>query len=320
MDVTRSPARGQMMDAAHDVLPLRTVARLTGLSPDVIRAWEKRYGVVTPVRGPRRARLYTAADVETLRLLQRAVAAGRAIGDVARLDRAVLTALSGEAATEPQAAAEPVVVEVVMADAMAAVATFDAGALQRCLGLAAAGLGPRAFVRQVATPLLVEVGTRWEDGRLSVRDEHLVSGLLHSLLASLAHARSGGTPPTVLLATPAGERHELGLLMAGLLVAEAGLRLCYLGPDLPAEEIAAAAVRAGADVVGLGLVLAEPERAGEVAAVEQALPPSTELWLGGRAASVVASRLPGSRALVIGDDRRLDTEIARLRALRAARA
>src|SRR5512145_357632 len=125
--------------AAHDTLPLRTVSRLTGLSADIIRAWEKRYAVVAPKRGPRGARLYTRADVAHLSLLRRVTAAGRAIGDVAKLGRAELDALE----------------------------RFDFAALDRALASALIGLGTRAFRRLVAEPLLDEVGQRWSDGRLS---------------------------------------------------------------------------------------------------------------------------------------------------------
>jgi hypothetical protein len=80
---------------AHDVWPVKTVARMTGLTADVIRAWEKRYGVVAPQRGPRGARLYTAVDIARLRLLGQAVSAGRAIGDVAALDPQTLQQMVG---------------------------------------------------------------------------------------------------------------------------------------------------------------------------------------------------------------------------------
>src|SRR5512135_256513 len=83
--------------AAHDAFPLRTVTAMTGLTPDLIRAWEKRYAVVAPIRGARGARLYTAADIAHLRLLGRVVAAGRSIGDVAGMSPAKLEQLAGDA-------------------------------------------------------------------------------------------------------------------------------------------------------------------------------------------------------------------------------
>src|SRR5512143_1122569 len=87
----------------HEAYPLRTVSATTGLSPDLIRAWERRYGVVSPRRGARGARLYSSADVAHLRLLARVVGAGRAIGDVAGLDRTQLEHLAAGAPPEAQA-------------------------------------------------------------------------------------------------------------------------------------------------------------------------------------------------------------------------
>lgn len=314
---------------AHDSLPLRTVSRLTGLSPDLIRAWEKRYAVVQPTRGPRGARLYSAADVSQLRLLRQVVGGGRAIGDVARLARPALEALAGPTAapatataTESAASAAPsYAAPVVVERALAELERFDAPALDRCLSNALIALGTREFVGQVACPLLGEVGQRWSDGRLSMADEHLLSGLMRSLLTGLLRTRGVNAAPTVLLATPPGERHEFGLLMVGLLVADAGLNLCYLGTDLPASEVATAARRAKAAVVGLGLVNGDNQRTAiaEVRRVERELPPGTELWLGGSQASVVAAHVGSSRAIVLDQLNALETELGRVRALSAAR-
>ncbi|MFN8642397.1 MAG: MerR family transcriptional regulator [Candidatus Binatia bacterium] len=312
--------------AAHDSLPLRTVSRLTGLSADVIRAWERRYGVVAPLRGPRGARLYSAADVAQLRLLRRAVQSGRAIGDVARLGRNALETLVGGPAGEPTLAARASASEPARDDrlgqAVAALERFDRSGLDRCLSDALVALGARAFIEHLAAPLLVEVGERWRDGRLSVADEHLVSAMMRNLLASMLRTRGGGGHPTVLLATPSGERHEFGLLMAGLLIAESGCELCYLGCELPAAEVGAAARRAGAAVVGLGVSCAErlDEIVAEVRRVERDLPTTTELWIGGREAGDVAAQLGPTRAVIVDRPAGLEQELTRLRAQRAGRA
>jgi DNA-binding transcriptional MerR regulator/methylmalonyl-CoA mutase cobalamin-binding subunit len=317
--------RRQQSVTTHEALPLRTVARLTGLTPDVIRAWEKRYGVVAPKRGPRGARLYTNADVSHLRLLRLVVSAGRAIGDVARLSPAELSTLAtsvgerdGRVPTPHEMPAPP---DVVMR-ALAALERFDVTALDRCLGDALVALGSRAFIEQVSAPLLHEVGVRWGDGRLSVADEHLLSGLLRNLLAGLMRSRHGGANPSVLLATPSGERHEFGLLLAGMVIADAGLTLLYLGTDLPSADVCAAARRGRVAVVGLGLVNGDNQAAAlaEVRRIERDLPAATELWLGGRDAAVVAAKLGNTRAVVVDGLARIDAELARVRALGAGRA
>ncbi|MEO8603944.1 MAG: B12-binding domain-containing protein [bacterium] len=298
------------------------MSRLTGLSPDVIRAWEKRYAVVSPTRGPRGARLYSAADVAQLRLLRQVVGSGRAIGDVARLARHDLESLVEVPAPPAAATGTPAAVgEAVIARSIAALEAFDSAGLDRVLGNALLAVGTREFINQVACPLLSEVGQRWGDGRLSVAEEHLLSGVMRSLLIGVLRTRSGNAAPTVLLATPAGERHEFGLLLVALLVADAGLNLCYLGPDLPAAEVAVAARRSNAAVVGLGLVNGDNQRAAiaEVRRVERELSPATELWLGGREAAAVAAHVGTSRAMVLDRLAALDSELARVRALSAAR-
>ena len=313
---------GASKTRGHDSLPLRTVSKLTGLSADIIRAWERRYGVVAPTRGPRGARLYGSADVEHLRLLRRAVASGRAIGDIARLNRAALEHLVGDVAPEAPSAAAAASNGHAPRRAIAALERFDWPSLDRCVGDALVALGVHDFVEQLATPLMKEVGDRWQDGRLSVADEHLVSALLHGIVASVLRSRGRAGHPTVLLATPSGERHEFGLLMAGLVIADAGCGLCYLGADLPAAEVAAAARRAHAAVVGLGVSNGETvERSvAELRQIERELPAHTEIWVGGREAAQAVAQLGPTRAIVVDRMSMLENETARLRAQAVERA
>jgi DNA-binding transcriptional MerR regulator len=301
-----------------DVLPLRLVSRATGLTPDVIRAWEKRYGVVAPQRGPRGARLYNAGDVTRLRLLGRVVATGRAIGDVAKLGDTELARLAAAEDTDGNGRPAPGDQAEALQRVFAALARFDATALDHLLSDAVIALGADAFCRRIARPLLEEVGRRWADGRASIADEHLLSASMRNLLAAIVRIRAAASGPVVLLATPTGERHEFGLLLAALMIADAGLMPCYLGTDLPAAEITTAARRAQAVVVGLGLVNGENHATAleEVRRVERRLPAETELWLGGAGAPVLARQLRKSRAIVLDDDRTVDRELERLRTSR----
>ena len=310
-----------MGGSTHEALPLRTVSRMTGLSPDIIRAWEKRYGVVHPHRGPRGARLYSSAHVAHLRLLGRVVASGRAIGDVAKLGHAELTRLAGvETSTADRAQLEDEPADTVN-QALGALQRFDAIGLDSCLAEALIALGAREFGRRVVQPLLEEVGQRWADGRLSVAEEHLLSASMRGLLIGVMRTRGASNGPVVLLATPSGERHEFGLLLAALMVAAAGLRVCYLGTDLPAAEIITAAGQTGAVVVGLGVVNGDNYQGvvAEVRRIERGLPPGVELWLGGRQANSLAEQLGRSRAIVLDEEQRIEIELERIRATAAGR-
>jgi len=291
----------------HDAYPLRTVTVMTGLSADLIRAWEKRHQVVTPVRGPRGARLYSAADIEHLQLLARAVGGGRAIGDVAALDKRELRLL----ATHRTAAA---VSENSLQAFINHLTRFEHAALARALGDALLALGSSAFIYEIAVPLLHEVGRRWSCGEVAVAAEHLFSGVLRNLLSGLLQSRAHSGRSTMLLAAPAGERHDLGLLLVALLASDKGLDVLNFGADLPAAEIVTAARRCNAAIVGIGVV-SGANRSRAVAAIQtiqSQLPAATELWLGGREARSVADRIKSFRGLTFDDLAAAEPELERI--------
>lgn len=293
--------------------PMKAVARLTGLNPDTIRAWERRYGAIAPDRTGGSHRLYSEADVERLRLLRHATEAGHGIGRVANLPddelRALATPRVEAAGPEAQGVAERV---------LALVERYDHLGADRELTRVASLMPPRRVVLEVAWPLLQEVGDRWCDGRLSVGQEHMVTGLVRSLLGTLlrlADPVPGQAP--MLLTTLSGERHELGVLMVALLAASRGVPVVYLGPDTPVTEIATAARRTRATVVGVSLVrVADADQAiAALRALADALGTTAMLWLGGRdAASLPAEDLPAGvrRMLTIDElDAGLDGLVAR---------
>ncbi len=294
----------------HDALPISTVSRMTGLSPDLIRAWEKRYGIASPVRGPRGARLYAAADVERLRLLQGAVQGGRRIRDVAHLSHSALVAL--EAPSPAPARAVP---EGALPRVLDALRRYDADALDAELGETLVALGVRRFVGELVVPLLATVGAGWEAGHVAVADERLVSEALRALLAGLVRVRLRPGAPRIVLGTPSGERHEFGLLLVAILATEAGFRPYHLGVDVPARELVDAARRAEAGVVATSTVYRENhERAvTELRSLRRGLPAGTELWIGGRDAAAVGSSLGRGRVVVLDDLERTATELTRVR-------
>lgn len=311
----RTAMKRQRRTPLHDTLPLRTVATMSGLTPDVIRTWEKRYAVVAPIRGARGARLYTAADVVHLRRLARVVATGRAIGDVATLSARDLEALATRtmSADEDAGADASAPPPAPLDHILACLARFDSAGVTRLLGDAVVSLGVHGFVRTVALPLVHRVGALWASGKLSIAAEHVMSGALRNLIAGLLQGRSGTGAP-ILLATPSGERHEIGLLLVALLALEAGISVVYLGVDLPAGEIVAAAREVDARVVGLSLVTVSNRTlaATELSTIQAGLPAQTELWLGGADAANTTGRLRASAGLVLGTLAATEAELARI--------
>lgn len=275
------------------------VAERTGLSQDVLRVWERRYGAVHPERAANAQRMYSDADIERLRLLHSATLAGRAISQVVALSTEALTALVQEdVAQRPPALERPAVSRAdpgdVVSAAMALARALDAGGLDEVLRRAAAQMGSSTFLESVAVPLLRRVGEEWHAGRLTPAVEHLVSSTLHDLVVESmrAFATQNGAP-TVLVATPAGDRHAIGAALVGAAAAVEGWRVLYLGADLPAEEIALAARAARVRVVALSVVYMENEQRvlGELRAVREALPDDVVLLVGGAGAGPLSAEL-----------------------------
>ncbi len=263
---------------AETTYALGAVSRLTGLSAEVLRAWERRYGAVRPARTPGGTRRYRARDLERLRLLKAAVDAGHRIGEVVGLED---EELARRAHPKASAADDPI------RHALAAIARFDAAEAQRLLALQLSALGPTHFATQVAAPLVREVGERWADGTLSIAGEHLASGVLRAMLGSaLQPGAAALIGPRIVFATPAGERHELGLQMAALTAMGAGAAPIYLGADLPDAELLLAVERTKAAALALSLVSCDGA-ARSLAALRAKLPSEVQLWIGGaRAASL----------------------------------
>lgn len=285
--------------------PMGVVVQRTGLTAHVLRAWERRYGAVTPGRTEGGQRLYSDADVVRLRLLKRATEQGRPIGTVATRPTAELIALVGaerpgrELWRRPGTAADAGgwagsggSVGASLRRCLEAADRMDRRTLRSELMQAVVGLGAHGFVTGVVAPLLERVGELWEAGDLRPAQEHVVSTAVRQVLDwLLGRYDPPGEAPLLVAGTPAGELHEFGALLAAVVAADAGWRVLYLGPSLPSDEIAAAAQRAGAGVVAVSVVDGEEGEGGrageELAALRALLPEWVLLVAGGRRASAV---------------------------------
>jgi len=271
---------------------------MTGISVDTLRAWERRHDAVSPARNER-GRLYNDADVAKLKKLGELVKRGHAIGSIAGLGDRELARLL-DAGDTHRSATPLAVAEVDVANLTSALERYDLDAVEGILNRHAAVLPPRDLVFAVILPLLEDVGRRWEAGRLRPAQEHLVSSTIRSVLGSLLRATvRPHALPKVIFATPAGERHELGLLSAALLAASAGYGVVYLGQDLPAADIAHAATAIGSRIVLLGLTTRGAATDAEIRRLADLLR-GIELWIGGPAAAAGVSAAKGGARLVPG--------------------
>lgn len=286
----RDMSEEQTGDAARH--PMGVVVQRTGLTSHAIRAWERRYGAVEPSRTEGGQRLYTDAQVMRLRLLKRATEGGRSISNVAELSTEELASLIGEDARLGETASEPERGSYLEACLQAA-DRLDGQALREELMRAVVSLSAPVFVTRVVGPLLERVGELWEEGSMRPAQEHVVSTAVRQVLDwLLGRYEAPASAPLLVACTPAGELHEFGAMLAAVVAADAGWRVLYLGPSLPAEEIAAAAEQSGARAVAVSVVDGEDvdrDRAGrELERLGGSLPDGVLLVVGGRRSSEVA--------------------------------
>jgi len=271
---------------------MKSVVKRTGLSAHVIRVWERRYRVVEPKRTSTNRRAYSAEDIERLQLLAQLTQAGQSIGFLAGLSTEQLQRLANETppdrGTGDKTGVDPV-------DACVhAIERLDPAALEAQLADAETRFGVQGLLQRVVAPLAERIGERWRDGTLTAAHEHFASAVLRTVLGRAVRPFGGAdNSPGIVVATPAGQLHELGALIAAALASNLGWRVIYLGASLPPAEIAAAARQHEARVIGLSLVYpADDSRLeDELTRLRDILPAETRIVVGGRAASAYASAL-----------------------------
>lgn len=280
--------------------PIRVVASRTGLTPTLLRAWERRYSVVEPGRSEGGQRLYSDDDIERLLLLKRATDAGRAIRLVADLPVADLRTLVEEdrTARAPAPPAGDARVDRAFAAAWSAVEAMDADGLETELRRAVVTLGSAAFTDRLVAPLLRAIGEKWRDGSMRPAHEHVATEVVKRVLHWMVEpARADDHGPGAVVGTLSGELHGLGALLAGATAALDGWRVTVLGQDLPPEEFAHAARTVGARMVGISAVnpLSVDGIPGQLQALLDALPPEVSVVVGGPAATELATAVADGR-------------------------
>jgi DNA-binding transcriptional MerR regulator len=222
--------------AEEGYIRIGELSRRLGISPELLRAWERRYGLLRPGRSAGRFRLYSDADVARVQAMKENLARGLSAAEAARL---ALEAPVAEEAVQPH---EP----LLRADAAAladALDAFDGTRAQAALDRLLAAFSVETVLRDVVLPLLRELGERWARGAVTVAQEHFASNLLRGRLLAIARGWSSGNGPHALLAAPSGELHDLGLVVFGVALRERGWRITFLGADTPVETLADAARR-----------------------------------------------------------------------------
>jgi DNA-binding transcriptional MerR regulator len=219
-------------DAQAGYLRIGELAKRTGVSPELLRAWEQRYGLLQPTRTAGGFRLYSAADEARVRRMQRIVSGGLAAAQAARLVRS-----GGEPA--PRAVATSVsTLEDAAGSLAASLDRLDEPAANSALDRLFSAYTIETVLQDVVIPYLHRLGERWEAGEVSVAQEHFASNLIRGRLLGLAQGWGQGRGPGAILACVPGEHHELGLLAFGVALRRRGWRITYLGTDSPIGAVA----------------------------------------------------------------------------------
>jgi MerR family transcriptional regulator, light-induced transcriptional regulator len=255
------------------LLRIGELSRRSGVSRELLRAWERRYGLLRPERSAGGLRLYSLSDLERVRAMQRHLAQGFAAAEAAALAMQPAPRES-EVAVAPAAARR---------DLDAALSAFDEARAHAVLDAQFAAATLDSLLSEVVLPYLRELGERWERGEVSVAQEHFATGVLRGRLLGLTRGWDQGLGPRVLLACAPGERHDVGLIAFGLALRARGFRIFYLGADTPVESVADAAREVEPEFVVVSAV--SVDRFHSAATELQDLARHRRLFLGGAGAA-----------------------------------
>ena len=269
------------MSESAGLLRIGELSRRSGVSPELLRAWERRYGLLEPTRSTGGLRLYSAADLDRVRAMQQHLAEGLAAAEAAALAAAAEPRADQAVAFSPAAARRDLDVSLSAFDEARAHAVLDEL-------LSTATLD--SILSDVLIPFLRELGKRWERGEITVAQEHFASSVLRGRLLGLARGWDRGIGPRVLLSCAPGEQHDLGLVAFGLALRARGFRILYLGADTPIESVAQTARAAHPHAVVVSAVSAE--RFKEIAGALRELAAEYPVYLGGAGATTVGGEFP----------------------------
>ena len=280
---------------------IHMVAKITGLSKDVIRIWERRYGLVKPSRSANRYREYSDEELALLRFVKAQMEQGATIGSLAAEGRESLVARMQ--ATTPLSAEEQKPHDRLVDDLIGSLDPLDKAVFERKLNGAVAVIPFDEAVQRILFPLQRRIGDLWHEGRLNVAVEHYVTKLVQQKLFSVMNQLPVNEfGPRILIACPEGESHEIGAQAVAYIAATRGCQVYYLGPDLPSSNLVAFCEQIKPDLVLLSLTEAKPEAATLQQLKE--LEPLATRWsvaIGGQGARAIGELLRETRIELLDD-------------------
>lgn len=295
------------------LVPIRTVSSLTGVNSVTLRAWERRYDLIKPVRTPKGHRLYTMTDVALIHQVVALLDNGMSIGQVRRVLEADTT--SQELAHEGDHGQAPDLWPHYQRQLLQAIAAFDDGVLSD-LYTEILSLYPVDIVTsRLIVPLLRELGERWVEGMGSIAEEHFFSVFLRNKLGARFHHLSR-TPqgPKLLAACLPGEQHEIGLLLFALAALDRDYSIVLLGANTPLTELPAVVNRAAIQAIVLAGSADTVTMTEELQPLCQTV--AIPVFIGGQVVNRQADVIHAASAIPLEEDlslalRRIDRRLAR---------
>lgn len=291
---------------------IHRVAKLTGLSRDVIRVWERRYGLVKPLRSANRYREYTDEDVALLRFLKEELDRGQTIGALAVEGRESLLQRMRLISTPKQEELAPH--KSLLDELVSCLDPLDKLRFEQKLNGAVAVIPFDEAVQRILLPLQLRVGELWHEGRLSIAVEHYVTKVIQQKLFSVMNQLPvNESGPRVLIACPEGEFHELGAQAVAYLAAARGCHIYYLGSNLPLTDLQTFCESITPDLVLLSLTeIRSDEMAHRLLHQLQPIALRWPVAMGGQGAEVFEHLLQHSKVEVLHDLAALHNRLARL--------
>ncbi|MFZ1502781.1 MAG: cobalamin B12-binding domain-containing protein [Nitrospira sp.] len=279
---------------------IHRVAKLTGLSRDVIRVWERRFDLLKPTRGANRYRNYSDEDVALLRYLKHQLDAGASIGDLAKLGREeLITRLRAET---PRTAVVDNTFDRLLRELLSALEPLDRVTFEKRLNGAVAVVPFEEALHGILLPLQEQVGDLWHSGRISIAVEHYVTGQIHQkLYAAMNQLPVAEFGAKVVVACPPGEEHDIAALAVAYRCRVRGCRVYYLGSNVPIASLSRLCREVTPDltILSLTLVLQEDSATELIRALAEELTPITTVVAGGHGARAMRTQFAQSHIDVL---------------------
>ncbi len=291
---------------------IHRVAKLTGLSRDVIRVWERRFGLLTPTRGANRYRNYSDEDVALLRYLKKQLDAGASIGDLARVGREEL--MNRMRAAAPRATIVDNTFDRLLRELLSALDPFDRIMFEKRLNGAVAVVPFEEALHGILLPLQEQVGQLWHDGHVNIAIEHYVTKQIQQkIFAAMNQLPVAEFGAKVVVACPPGEEHDIAALAVAYRCRLRGCRVYYLGANVPILSLSKLCREVAPDLTILSITIALPDPLATdlIHALIQDVAPASKVLAGGRGALAMRQHFVESRIELLETFSELDEMLER---------